>query len=869
MYKCRHAKKKFFSKIGHYRRFFVVILSMLVLCITVAPTYAYFTTSVKDIETGSGLSTLDIENGKANIHANFDDANWTDSDGNIISEKINPDDNTVIKYGPVWLETGDTNITTKVDLLSEYELTNEIDNDWNNGSNPCEPFEVIVGDIDNFGCGVLPDAYDDKTTTTNHSMDIFPDKYDAKGTDRRMVGSRFYYEYKANSVIKANKWYSDDGDDVTNKWKYNLAAFYGYKNSNVNLIYDGYTDRAIRGMDGGGENPTKDCIIDGKNWRYLQSAEPITFKYNKIHNDEEIENVTFQVFTDDIQSSVASKGVTTPFSKKTGNFNVYLIGKDSNGFEFKEEIDDFAKVINDYAQSGPIGNMRTLKLPSKYFNRIKEASGLNNGLKLLIDNEGSKKKEASGLNNGLKLLIDNEEDGSKIKGDSYAIDFAKMTVNAAASSTSKITIYGQIKDDNDNDHHGIANAMVYAEDGSKAQADNDGNYKLTTTAGLIRLKAVADGYVDTVKNFDVFYSDSVNIINKDIEMSSLSGKNKDKYKVTISVKQCDLEGNELSTIGYVESKDVKGNDFKLLKDGTVIQQPIKLSLQPNCKYKLEYELKLNKKDNIDKNNDFTVGFHLNNIKIKGTQENNNGWFSNGTGYDYENGITYKNTNDSNNSGSNSSNASKATDTKIYFEMPQNNDGSLWWQPVTPKISYTNENDTPKVINTSDISDISSEKNGKWYCGITSDKLVNAKIRVDEEEKELEEYIITVKVPQNWKDKNNGSLKVHTWIDGGEVISSGYNNVGEIIGRGICTWNDDNSFNMKIDPKYKDKNIKILIYIDDANKFTSNLKFEKGAKSIDISDYPNYAKNANGELPGAITSGDLYCFNTRRIFICTN
>lgn len=844
MYKCRHTKKKIFSKIGHYRRFFVVILSMLVLCITVAPTYAYFTTSVKDIETGSGLSTLDIENGKANIHANFDDANWTDSDGNIISEKINPDDNTVIKYGPVWLETGDTNITTKVDLLSEYELTNEIDNDWNNGSKPCEPFEVIVGDIDNFGCGVLPDAYKDGVTTTNHSMDIFPTEYDAKGTDRRMVSSRFYYEYKANSVIKANKWYSDDGDDVTNIWKYNLAAFYGYKNSNVNLIYDGYTDRAIRGMDGGGENPTKDCIIDGKNWRYLQSAEPITFKYNKIHNDEEIENVTFQVFTDDIQSSVASKGVTTPFSKKTGNFNVYLIGKDSNGFEFKEEIDDFAKVINDYAQSGPIGNMRTLKLPSKYFNRIKEASGLDNGL---------------------KLLIDNEEDGDEIKGDSYVIDFAKMTVNAAASSTTKITITGTVKDDDGNP---IKDAIIYAEDGSKSEPTKyNGEYSLTTTAGLVRLKAVKEGYVDTIKNFDVFYFDSEELTGKDITMSSVDGKY--KYKVKISVKQCDPTGKELSTIGYVESKDVKDSDFKLVQDGTVVQQPIKLALQPNCKYKLEYELTLNNKDSIDKNNDFTVGFHLNNIKIKGTQENNNGWFSNGTGYDYENGITYKNTNDSNNSGSNSSNASKATDTKIYFEMPQNNDGSLWWQPVTPKISYTNENDTPKVINTSDISDISSEKNGKWYCGITSDKLVNAKIRVDEEEKELEEYIITVKVPQNWKDKNNGSLKVHTWIDGGEVISSGYNNVGEIIGRGICTWNDDNSFNMKIDPKYKDKNIKILIYIDDANKFTSNLKFEKGAKSIDISDYPNYAKNANGELPGAITSGDLYFFNTRRVFICTN
>lgn len=464
---------------------------MFVLCITVTPTYAYFTMSVNTIETGSGLSTLDIQNGTVNMTVNYNEAKWTDVDNKEISEKINPTSDSKIKYGPVWIDVGDTNITTKVDLLSEYELTNEIDNDWTKGSNLCEPFEVIVGDIDNFGCGSLPDAYDDNTTTTNHKIDVFPTEYDAKGTDRRMVSSRFYYEYKANSVIEANKWYSDDGDDVTNIWEYNLAAFYGYKNSNVNLIYDGYTDRAIRGMDGGGENPTKDCIIDGKNWRYLQSAEPITFKYNKIHNDEE------------------------------------------------------------------------------------------------------------------------------------------------------------------------------------------------------------------------------------------------------SVKQCDPTGKELSTIGYVESKDVKDSDFKLVQDGTVVQQPIKLALQPNCKYKLEYELTLNDKDNIDKNNNFTVGFHLNNIKIKGTQENNNGWLVNGTGYDYENGVTYKNTNDSNNSGSNSSNASKATDTKIYFEMPQNNDGSLWWQPVTPKISYTNENDTPKVINTSDISDISSEKNGKWYCGITSDKLVNAKIRVDEEEKELE------------------------------------------------------------------------------------------------------------------------------------
>ena len=49
------------------------------------------------------------------------------------------------------------------------------------------------------------------------------------------------------------------------------------------IWYDGYTDRALRGIEGAGGNYPVNIsgkTQDGKDWAFLQKPEPITFKYD-------------------------------------------------------------------------------------------------------------------------------------------------------------------------------------------------------------------------------------------------------------------------------------------------------------------------------------------------------------------------------------------------------------------------------------------------------------------------------------------------------------------------------------------------------------------------------------------------------------
>ena len=115
-------------------------------------------------------------------------------------------------------------------------------------------------------------------------MEVFPQKYDAKGTDRRMVGSGFYdkleeYNRGITNGFDATDFYDDKGN-VNNKMNKKDAAFFGYKSfeSNNYFLYDGYTDRAIRGVNSDGTASSKDYNVDGKSWKWLQKVEPLTFK---------------------------------------------------------------------------------------------------------------------------------------------------------------------------------------------------------------------------------------------------------------------------------------------------------------------------------------------------------------------------------------------------------------------------------------------------------------------------------------------------------------------------------------------------------------------------------------------------------------
>ena len=833
------------------RRILVVLLSIIVISISIAPTYAYFTSSVDFIEGGSGLSSLDIQNGNVNLSVDYGDAKWLNSSSNIVSNVTNPASGDEVTYGPLWLNNGQSNISTKIDLLTEYQLTNQIDNDWNKNNTTCEPFEVIVGDIDNFGCTPLSDVYKDGVSTTTHTLNIFPKEYDAQGTDRRMVGSKFYETLKTISGNTPFKNYT--------YWRNNTTSYLSesyFSTKNIGTYYmDGYAERALnmQGQTTSTSYGDKEWNMDNANWYCIQTAKPITFKYNKIQSNEEIDSVTFQIFTDDIQSSSATKGTKGTFITNGGAsaYKVYLIGTDSDGYEFKDEIEDFSKAINDYAQSGPIGNMRTLKLPSKYFNRIKEASGLDKGLKLLID------------------------DQDYTKGDGYAIDFAKMTVNAETSSTTKITVSGYIKDDSGN---AISGAVVSTEDGVTATTDANGLYSLETTVGLLKLKVVKEGYIDTVKDFGILYE---NATNQNINMSEIG----EKYTVQIIAQKCDSSGNPIGGLSdiVVSSQNLKKLDdtqFKLIENGTVVQQAIDLNLEPNTKYKLSYKVILKNKDAIDKNNDFKLGLKVNNLKVKATQENNNGWSMEGTGEQYS---TVQAINKVETSEGGSSGGSSATDTKIYFESPdtKESDGTTyWWNQIAPTIKLDDADTEVAQVGTSN-----------WYVGTTNTVPINSKIKVFEGGTGEPNEGLTIHIYQNdgtengilhYWNKENSSVETTVWDDKKAVIEEdpgyGTNWHKFVISpedpflRGDSTQYFNTNIARKDDPalsRYKIKRIwdkNNLEYDIPINAKEVYYKLESCTFSEINKDKWKYY---NGAIENRELSGILYYFNTRRVFICTN
>lgn len=213
-HKCKHGKKFSLNRFLKYdftlrsRRILVVLLSIMVISITVMPSYAYFTGNLDWSSLNSGLNDLTIDNGSVDFDVDYSNAIWKKANDKTLNSYSNPSTDDTITYGPVWInQIGKKQLTSKVDLLTEYQVdkdggSDEIANkgkDEEEDGTIEEPFEVIVGDIDNFGYTEKGDPYLDKSA--KHSMEVFPQKYDAKGTDRRMVGSGFYEALK-NIIVE-------------------------------------------------------------------------------------------------------------------------------------------------------------------------------------------------------------------------------------------------------------------------------------------------------------------------------------------------------------------------------------------------------------------------------------------------------------------------------------------------------------------------------------------------------------------------------------------------------------------------------------------------------------------------------------------
>lgn len=649
---------------------------MLILFVVITSTkssLAYLKSSNSLLSSSGGVNSFSIHNGQLDIIADSSEAKWNSYGDNRI---VNPISGQVASFGPVWVYgKNNEDLTSNIDLITEYQMnkingTKEVSDKNTNEENICEPFEVIVGDVDNFGLSGSTDPY--ITSIVNKSMDIYPSDYDARGTDRRMVNS-YFYDNKNKIVTKgdggANAWYPGG-------YQYNFANYYSCNYNGYTVYYDGYTDRGMRGALTNGSSVAPDCFQDGVNWKYTQKAEPITFKYNNIDSNKEIKSVFFQIFIMDIQGGDYPNKSSCSDFQKVSDVNWTVTLKTSSGYS-SIEVDSFSKKINSMYQTGPSGELVTLELPSAYYNLIKEASGLDSGLELLID------------------------DPYTPIGDSYCIDFAKMTVNGQAIGTYNNPsdyVNGTVVDSTGKEIEGV---NVTINDGQTQTTGTDGSFLFNTYQGTVRVKLSKDGYATKYAYLNTGSNEKITLEEDTIVMQ-------EKYSVKIVATKCDLSGNpiagENALVLNKKSSDVLGQDknYYIKQDGTIVQEAFELLFEPNYKYKFEYIISLKSKDDIKDPKAFDITFSINNIKIKASQENNPDFLTSSDRY-----LTKGNNVTNNSFLSNSTSNGSNSNTEIYFEIPTT---AYYWSSDVSNTKFK-VNDT--LLTSSDGTTTSTDTSSEW------------------------------------------------------------------------------------------------------------------------------------------------------------
>lgn len=657
----------------------ILLVSVIIVSMTTMTTSAYFNSAVNFnslLGSDSSNSKLNIKNGSVGVKFSDSPSTWkiTQTSGKVTNANTitNPEENDIAEFGPVTLEST-SNLTTNVDLLADYELTTSIDGEEIKNITtkiPCEPFEVIVGDIDDFGYGfggvTNYDVYSGirynrtkycagQGEKLDNGLNVYPTNYDATGTDRRMCPSGFYKLME--SVIGANNMnnHTGTGNNATDTLLGNNFELYQYISSSKNFVkeggtvggnsggytvgilkndikvnstqiyggyrvyWDGYTNRSIRGVRGIGGNDASqqyvnvsDKNFDGKNWAFLNSPQPITFKYAQIDDEKDVTSAVIQMYVDDFQSGDADKSIlgadqANHFSNdSTSRFTATLGGV---------EVPELSNLINSLCQSGPAGQLISFNVPQKYLYLIKKYAG-------------------TGAKEGLQLLIDDARIGTS--GDSYCIDFAKLTVNAETSSRTKMNISGKVVDSTGK---AISGVTVVAGDGTSTTTDGNGSYSLNITPGTINLVFSKSGYVS--QNYissDIYNSDgtvisNIKIPNVTMEKGGSSGGSDiagEKFGVEINVEK--IKVNNDGTENSIETKTYT-SEKPIVYSGTEGKNAdCTLALQPNFKYKVTYKLKL--KNLRNDNNNITLNIK-GNLIAKATQENNPGWDEDGTGENYK------------------------------------------------------------------------------------------------------------------------------------------------------------------------------------------------------------------------------------------
>lgn len=426
------------------------------------------------------------------------------------------------------------------------------------------------------------------------------------------------------------------------------------KEDNGEIFYDGYTDRALRGIYANGNVNNSKYIQNGVNWAELQPVEPITFMYqDKIGtsngSQKKVTSATVQIMLNDIQpepseskwierwnsgdwntrfnignNSIKNIEWQTSYSAKSNvNYQVTLKVKDSDMDPIR--VEEWEKIINNLDQHGPRANLVTLQVPQRLLYLIEE-----------------------GEESGLELLIDDPRDGSTINlltgkpdvagGDSYCIDFARLLVNDTISD--KAIIEGVVKDAVTKKV--IESVKINSGNNENIATDSEGKFTISVIPGQVVLNFSHPSYIDrdyTIYNIENGGNTTIEIYMtpKDSDITIVP---KLKFEGTLTISKykkhehtslCNDNCNEKGILVKIDGEDYKEYQFNLGEAGTQDKKNevfTELKIEPGHYYILDYKLKLFNGEDIDKfSSDFNLIFSSD-IEAKITQENNSGWEEN-------------------------------------------------------------------------------------------------------------------------------------------------------------------------------------------------------------------------------------------------
>ena len=659
------------------KKVLTLLSCILISSVAFSSTQAYFNSkfNLNDIMSKEVTKELSIKNGEINLSFGDKPSSWNidGKDINAVNDVVEvsgeKDNSITTNYKYVYLDNTKTNLTTKINLAVLYGLNSNIPSYTNKVTvnNPTEPFEVMVGDIDNCNLTQLGKGYyqgfeqtvspfSGKKYDHSASVDIYPydnkelaykdypekdkfkastglDKIDASGTDRKMASTGFYNTLMAVSGAKDSKDALKALTDTKkasynpyNRTKYRLLKLESdYSGDGVDLYSghqlwcDYYTDRSMTGTFGNDYTTDDDYKIGDKKWKYIQPVEELTFKYDKIEDNEDITSAQIYLYIDDIQSGQALETASDEFSAVSQNkYKVTLSVKD--GSTWKDfEVPEWASTVNDVVLDGPSGYSMTFNLPNRLLNIIKKASGLENGLKFKID-----------------------DNSFGTTGDSYAIDFAKLTVNKnpgslseenGAKITGKITSDGASLTSSD-----LKEIRITGADGRSATINPDGSYTLITSPGVISVTVSSQSgkYSSQTKTFNKVVSEGESISwDFDLEKQPLIIDDSEKFNVNLKLEQYIKSTDTWEEVPLENPKNEDGKEISnaksLVVNGTEVTYVSKfIQLGGNNKYRISYNVKVNSKNGIYPNasEDFYTQF-WSKLIARSTQENNPGWSEDG------------------------------------------------------------------------------------------------------------------------------------------------------------------------------------------------------------------------------------------------